>query len=262
MVMGAIFATWVAAGSDPAVVCCPLEMAAAGWRGTVGLLRACSRRARRARDFQRVALNNLANIFASTCFGRGQPGGQATRVSRKRCCCPQLEFRVICGAGRGRGGLRDRGDGPARTLWGLVVERRWARRPLGVAVGVPTQRNALLRWRLRLLAGAPDRSGCCIPTATCDRWSAAGSGSWGAGRASHGNRALGALVAFFFAAIMVGSTRLNIALQLDQSLAGVVQGILVLVFILANGISARLRARRQAPAAEAASTPPKEAAHG
>ncbi len=43
------------------------------------------------------------------------------------------------------------------------------------------------------------------------------------------------LVAFAFAAILTGSTRLQIALKLDSSLAGVLQGMLVLFVILFHG---------------------------
>jgi len=43
------------------------------------------------------------------------------------------------------------------------------------------------------------------------------------------------LVAFIFAAILSGSTRLRISLQLDSSLASVLQGTLVLLVLLSNG---------------------------
>ncbi len=48
------------------------------------------------------------------------------------------------------------------------------------------------------------------------------------------------LTAFGFAVILGGSTRLRVALQLDQSLAGVLQGLLVLSVLLVNGLRARL----------------------
>ena len=44
------------------------------------------------------------------------------------------------------------------------------------------------------------------------------------------------LVAFAFATILTGSTRLQIALKLDSSLAGVLQGMLVLFVILFQGV--------------------------
>ncbi|RMF81006.1 MAG: ABC transporter permease [Chloroflexi bacterium] len=51
------------------------------------------------------------------------------------------------------------------------------------------------------------------------------------------------LATFVFAAIITGSTRLRISLQLDQSLAGVLQGTLVLVVILFQGVRQRLEQR-------------------
>lgn len=59
-------------------------------------------------------------------------------------------------------------------------------------------------------------------------------------------------VTFAFAAILAGSTRLKIALQLDQSLAGVIQGLIVLMALLTSG----LRQRWQEIRAARASNPP------
>ncbi len=50
-------------------------------------------------------------------------------------------------------------------------------------------------------------------------------------------------IAVFFAAVAVGSTQLSLRLDLDSSLGGVLQGVLVLLVILAGGWQAR-RARR------------------
>jgi len=50
-------------------------------------------------------------------------------------------------------------------------------------------------------------------------------------------------IALFFAAVAVGSTQLSLRLDLDSSLGGVLQGVLVLLVILAGGWQAR-RARR------------------
>lgn len=47
------------------------------------------------------------------------------------------------------------------------------------------------------------------------------------------------LVSFVFAAILAGSTRLRVALQLDPSLAGVLQGLLVLLVLFFNGFRQR-----------------------
>ena len=52
--------------------------------------------------------------------------------------------------------------------------------------------------------------------------------------------ALAAPVALFFAALNVGSIQLPIVLRLDSSLAGVLQGTLVLLVIMGQGVRQRL----------------------
>jgi simple sugar transport system permease protein len=57
-------------------------------------------------------------------------------------------------------------------------------------------------------------------------------------------------LALFFAAIQVGSIQLSLREQIDSSLAGVMQGILVLFVILVGGWQARRHRRANAIAAE------------
>lgn len=60
------------------------------------------------------------------------------------------------------------------------------------------------------------------------------------------NGALAAIpVALFFAALNVGSIQLPIMLQLDSSLAGVIQGTLVLTVLLGQGLRARMLRRQK-----------------
>jgi simple sugar transport system permease protein len=49
------------------------------------------------------------------------------------------------------------------------------------------------------------------------------------------------LVAFFFAALNVGSIQLPMALQLDSSLSGVIQGTLVLAALAVHALRTRIR---------------------
>jgi simple sugar transport system permease protein len=51
-------------------------------------------------------------------------------------------------------------------------------------------------------------------------------------------------IALFFAAIQVGSTQLSLRLSIDSSLAGVVEGVLVLSILLVGGWQQRSRASR------------------
>lgn len=55
-------------------------------------------------------------------------------------------------------------------------------------------------------------------------------------------------IALFFAAILVGSTQLSLRLDIDSSLAGVMQGILVLFILVIGGWQARRAARADGPA--------------
>jgi simple sugar transport system permease protein len=61
-------------------------------------------------------------------------------------------------------------------------------------------------------------------------------------------------IALFFAAVAVGSTQLSLRLDLDSSLGGVLQGVLVLFVILAGGWQAR-RSRRAGAASPGAEEP-------
>ena len=53
------------------------------------------------------------------------------------------------------------------------------------------------------------------------------------------------LITFAFAAILAGSTRLRVSLQLDASLAGVLQGTMVLLVLLFQGLRQRVERRSQ-----------------
>jgi simple sugar transport system permease protein len=61
-------------------------------------------------------------------------------------------------------------------------------------------------------------------------------------------------VALFFAAIFSGSTQLQLQLDIDSSLGGVLQGVLVLLVLLTRGWQQRRRGRGEvgAPAVEGA----------
>ncbi len=273
MVMGAIFATWVAQEIIlPPVLLVPLEMAAAALGGALwGLLAGVLKTRGGVHEiFGGVALNNLANIFGIYLISGpwGNQGGQATPPFRAEALLMPLnsDFRVslvalvVVGVSFVAVTLALRG-----THWGLELKALGKSARSALLLGVPTQRNALLAMAVcGLLAGIAGSIRVLFTYGNLRPLVSGGIGFLGVLVVLlTGTRALWVpVVAFFFAAIMVGSTRLNIALQLDQSLAGVVQGILVLVFILANGISARQRARRQTAVIETTSIPPKEEAHG
>jgi len=67
------------------------------------------------------------------------------------------------------------------------------------------------------------------------------------GMLSNYNALIAAPVAFFFAALNVGSIQLPIVLQQDSTLAGVLQGTLVLFVLLGQGVRQRLLKKGKAP---------------
>jgi simple sugar transport system permease protein len=58
------------------------------------------------------------------------------------------------------------------------------------------------------------------------------------------------LITFVFAAILAGSTRLRVTLQLDASLAGVLQGTMVLLVLLFQGLRQRVEGNSQQATAQ------------
>ncbi len=255
MMFGAIFASWVAREIFlPSVLLVPLELIAAAiggalWGALAGVLKT---RGGVHEIFGGVALNNLASIYAIYLIaGPWQPpeGGslQSTapfqeaallqpvssgfRVSLLALVLVAVAFVVVAVALRG-------------TRWGLELKALGKSPRSALLLGVATDRNAVLA------------------IAACGAFAGLGGAfrvlfTYGSMRplVSGGIGFLGLLVvlltgtrtiwvpfvSFFFAAILAGSTRLKIALQLDQSLAGVVQGILVLMVILANGVRGRMQ---------------------
>ncbi|MBC7235228.1 MAG: ABC transporter permease [Chloroflexi bacterium] len=53
-------------------------------------------------------------------------------------------------------------------------------------------------------------------------------------------------ITFFFGVVQIGSPRLELRMQLDSSLGGVLQAGMVLAFLLVRGVQARIAARRRA----------------
>jgi simple sugar transport system permease protein len=62
-------------------------------------------------------------------------------------------------------------------------------------------------------------------------------------------------IALFFAAVQVGSTQLSLRLQIDSSLAGVIQGVLVLAILVVGGWQGRRLSRMAAAKATAVDAP-------
>jgi ABC-type uncharacterized transport system permease subunit len=273
MAVGAVFATWVAQEFTlPSPIQVPLEMLIAGvggalWAMLVGVLKT---RGGVHEIFGGVALNNLGNILSIYLISGpwGNQGGQATPPFRPEALLQPMnsEFRVslfalaVVAVAFALVALLLRG-----TRWGLELRALGKSQRSALLLGVQVERNVLLAMALcGFMAGLAGSVRVLFTYGNLRPLVSGGIGFLGllVVLLALTRAAWVPLVSFFFAAILAGSTRLKIALQLDQSLAGVVQGILVLMFILANGARGRLQARRsqKTPGLKASDT--REAANG
>jgi simple sugar transport system permease protein len=117
-------------------------------------------------------------------------------------------------------------------------------------LGVPTWQHMMISFALcGVLAGL---AGAVQVTSVYHRLIPSISSGYGylglmVGMLSNFNAAVAAPVALFFAALNVGSIQLPIVMRQDSSLAGVLQGTLVLFVLLAQGAQKRLMTRGAAP---------------
>ncbi len=257
IMMGAVFASWAALMLDlpaPLQIAVEISLAALGgalWAALVGILKT---RLGVHEIFGGVALNALANVLSIYLIaGPWQPpeGGsvRATPPFQPAALLPPLspDFSVsllallLVALAVAGVTLSLRG-----TRWGLQLKATGKNPASARLLGVPTGRSAMSAF---IVCGALAGIGGAYRVLF----------TYGNLRplVSGGIGFLGLLVVllvamrplwvpvvtFAFAAILSGSTRLRVALQLDESLAGVLQGMLVLVMLLTNGVRQRLSAR-------------------
>ncbi len=254
MVMGAIFASWGAQFIDlPNMALIPVCVALAMLGGMLWALLAGLLKTRFGvhEIFGGVALNFIAlNVAIYLISGPWQPpeGGSAQATppfpAQARLGYPSSDFQVnlfflalvavaIVGIA-----LMLRG-----TRWGLMLKATGKNARSALLLGVPTERVSLSAFAVcGLLAGIAGAHRV-LHTYSSLRPSPAG----GIGFLALLVVLLVAyrawwvpFVAFALAAVIAGSTRVKILLQLDQSLAGVLQGMIVLMILLFNGVRARL----------------------
>ena len=217
--------------------------------------------------FGGVALNNIAAIFAIYLIsGPWQPpeGGsaQATPPFPAHTLLPRLPdvplsplalalalvfFALVFLALRG-------------TFWGLQLKAMGKNARSAFLLGVHTERHTLLAFALcGALAGLAGSTRVLFVYASLRPNIAGGIGFLGllVVLLSRVRAPLVPLVSFFFAAILSGSPELRIKMQLDSSLAGVLQGFLVLSVLIVVGVRSRLSRRHRPVGAE---TPPEPAA--
>jgi general nucleoside transport system permease protein len=257
MVMGAIFASWGALTlqlPSPILIAVELALAMLGgglWALLVGLLKT---RMGVNEIFGGVALNALADVFAIYMIsGPWQPpeGGsvRATppfadaallpsfsadfQVSMLAVIIVIIVFIAVVLALRG-------------TRWGLQLKATGKNARSALLLGVPTERSLISAFVVcGMTAGI---GGAYRVLFTFGKLRPLSSGGIGFLALLVvllvSMRGLWVpLVTFVFAAILSGSARLQVVLQLDSSLASVLQESLVLVVLLLSGLRQRLAAR-------------------
>ncbi|NWG17153.1 MAG: ABC transporter permease [Chloroflexi bacterium] len=261
MVMGAVFATWAALSLDlpqPLLVAVEILLALLGgglWAALVGVLKT---RLGVHEIFGGVALNALANVLLIYLIsGPWQPpeGGSVRGTPPfPDAAIPTFlsdTFKVslvailIVLAAAVAVVLALRG-----TRWGLELKATGKNARSALLLGVPTRRAAMSAFIVcGALAGVAGlyRVLFTFVSASLRPGVSGGIGFLGVLVVLLvAVRPLGVpLVTFIFALVLGGSARLQIALGLDASLAGVLQGSLVLIVLLFNGLRGRLAAREE-----------------
>jgi simple sugar transport system permease protein len=259
MVMGALFASWAARTlvlPSPVLIGVEILLAMLGgalWAMLVGFLKM---RLGVHEIFGGVALNALANVFAIYLIaGPWQPpeGGSAQSTSPfpPDSLLPPIsgEFPVsllaliitfvaiIAVIVTLRG-----------TRWGLQLRATGKNARSALLLGVPTMQSAMSAFIVcGVLAGIAGSYRVLFTYSSLRPFVSGGIGFLGLLVVLLvSSRAIWApFVAFVFAIILAGSTRLRVALKLDQSLAGVLQGLLVLFVLITDGLRQRITERFQ-----------------
>lgn len=131
------------------------------------------------------------------------------------------------------------------TRWGLELKATGANPRSALLLGVPTERTALSAFLVcGALAGLAGAYRVLFTFGTLRPLVSGGIGFLAilvSLLVSH-QAIWVALVTFGFAALLFGSTRLRVVMRLDASLAQVLQGVLVLLVLLSNGLRDRFAA--------------------
>ncbi len=258
MAMGAVFASWAAQYvALPSLLLIPFEIViamvgGAFWAGLTGLLKT---RLGVNEIFGGVALNSLASVLTIYLIsGPWQPpeGGsaQSTAPFPTGSLLPPVspEFPVsllalvVLAAALVAVFLALRG-----TRWGLELKATGKNARSALLLGVATERSVLSAFMVcGALAGIAGAYRVLFTYASLRPLSSGGIGFLALLVVLMVSMRIlvAPVVAFIVAALFVGSTRLKVALQLDQSLAGVLQGIIVLFILLSGGVRERLMERR------------------
>ncbi len=253
MMIGAVFAAYGALFIDlpgPVLILVEILLAMLGgglWAALVGFLKT---RLAVHEIFGGVALNALANVWAIYLISGpwAPPSGgtaQATAPFKDTAVLPAIspEFPVsLIALLLVTATLVIVSFALSGTRWGLQLKATGKNSRSALLLGVPTTRSAMSALIVcGMVAGI---AGSYRVLFTYESLRPLVSGGIGFLALLVvllvGLRPLFAvIVGFAFAVILAGSTRLKVALQLDQSLAGVLQGFIVLLVLLSNGLRQR-----------------------
>lgn len=254
IVAGALLATWLALNlSLPSILFIPLLLVAglvggalwgvlAGWLKVYGGVHEI---------FGGVGLNFIAIVLTNyLIFGPWKPADGATMSGtdpfRPEAWLPRLGslpvypvavILALVAVILAYVALRD-------TAWGLKLKAIGKNQRSAFLMGIPTQRYMLLAF---LLCGAlAGLAGSIQAIGVRQRLIPGISGGFGFAALLvvllSGYRPLWAIpIALFFAALGVGSPRLELNMQLDSALGGTLEGLIVLFVLLAQGVRRRLR---------------------
>ncbi len=259
ILMGAIFASWGAltiqlpAEFAPLLIIIELGLAILGgilWAATAGLLRVWLGV---NEIFSGMALNSIASVWGIYLIsGPWYPEGGSAQQS-----APFSEAALLPGLST---------EWPVsllglvlvaialfcvplalnRTRWGLQLKAVGKNQRSALLLGVPVNRVALSAFVVcGALAGLAGAYRVLFTYGSFRPLAAGGIGFLGLLVVMLASvRAIWIpLITIIFSAILSGSTRLRVTMQLDASLAQVLQGTLVLLVLLVNGLRQRLEAR-------------------
>ena len=257
MIAGALMTTWlIQAVSAPFYIILPLSILAGLLGGALwGLLTGLLRTYGQVNEiFAGLGLNFVAAALTNyLIFGPWKPPDGATMSGTDP--FPQQAWMPLLGDTRASPLtillavaavaaiyflLRD-------TYWGLKLKAIGLNMRSAQRLGINTSRNMLLAFVVcGALAGL---GGSLQTTAVYHRLIPHISGGYGylsqlVVLLSGLNAQWVPLVVFFFAAIQVGSPRLELRLQLDSSLGGILQSSTVLFFLLVRGFRQRLKGKK------------------
>ncbi len=257
MIAGALMTTWVVQSiSAPPAIMLPLTILAGLlggglWGVLIGLLRTWGRI---NEIFAGLGLNFVASALTNyLIFGPWKPPGGATMSGTLP--FPRAAWMPTIGATRASWLaillaaaaiivvyliLRD-------TRWGLVLKALGSNPRSAYRMGIDTRRNIILA--LVVCGALAGLGGSMQTTAIYRRLIPQITGGYGylsqlVVLLSGLQAKWVPLVVFFFASVQVGSPRLELRMQLDSSLGGILQGSVVLFFLLVNGVRRRIETLR------------------